>query len=220
MRSKRVHLSLLVAVVAALALGQSAAADRLPVRFNGGDQAAARAAVLKRADFGGVAGWSGGATRPDFAPTPCGGYEPKSSDLLVTGAAASKWEHTSGLVFMSETWVLKTTAMVKLDWQRSVERRGFLECLVERQFASAGEVRLLSFEQTPFPKLAPLCRRYRLLADYSGEGQTVRIMFDLIMIAKGRTEISMASVAPYAGRRGVEAAELRLAQALVRRASA
>ena len=220
MRSKRVHLSLLVAVVVALAFGHSAAADRLPVRFNGGDQAAARAAVLKRSDFGGVAGWKGGGTKPDFAPTPCGGYEPKSSDLLVTGAAASKWEHMSGLVFMSETWVLKTAAMVKLDWQRSVERRGFLECLIERQFAPAGEVRFVSFGQMPFPKLTPLSRRYRLLADYSGGDQTVRIMFDLIMIAKGRTEISMAAVAPYAARRGVEAAELRLARTLVGRATA
>lgn len=220
MRSKRVHLSLLIAVVSALVLSQSAAADRQPVRLNAGDQAAARAAVLKKADFGGVAGWKGGMTKPDFTPSPCDGYEPKSSDLLVTGAAASEWEHTSGLAFMSETWVLKSPAMVRLDWQRSVEHRGYLACLVEEQFASEAELRVVSFKQTAFPRLAALCRRYRLLVDYVGEGQTVRIMFDVILIGKGRTEISLASVAPYAARRAVEAAELRLARMLVGRAKA
>lgn len=220
MRSKRVHLSLLVAVLSALALSQSAAADRQPVRFNAADQAAARGAVLRKADFGGVAGWKGGLTKPDFKPSPCGGYEPKSTDLLVTGAAASEWEHTSGLAFMSETWVLRTPAMVKLDWRRAVEHRGYLECLVEKQFAGEAAMRLVSFEQTRFPKLAPLCRRYRLLVDYAGQGQTVRIMFDVILMGKGRTELTLASVAPYAARRAVEVAELRLARMLVGRATA
>lgn len=220
MRSKRVHLSVLVGVVSALVLSQSAAADRQPVRFNAGDQAAARAAVLKQADFGGVAGWKGGLTKPDFAPTPCGGYEPKSSDLLVTGAAASEWEHSSGLAFMAETWVLKTPAMVKLDWRRVVEHRGYLECVVEKQFASEAELKVVSFKQTRFPKLAPLCRRYRLLVDYTAEGQSLRIMFDVILLGKGRTEITLASVAPYAAHRVVEAAELRLARMLVGRATA
>lgn len=220
MRSKRVHLSLLVAVASALVFIQSAAADRQPVRFNSADQASARAAVLKKVDLGGVAGWKGGMTKPDFSPTPCGGYEPKSSDLLVTGAAASEWEHTSGLAFMSETWVLKTPAMVKLDWQRVVEHRGYLACLVEKQFASDAAFRVVSFKQTAFPKLAPLCRRYRLLVDYTGEAQTVRIMFDVILIGKGRTEITLASVAPYEARRAVEVAELRLARLLVGRATA
>ena len=220
MRSRRVHVSLLVAFVSALVLTQSAAADRQPVRFNAGDQAAARAAVLSKADLGGVAGWKGGPTKPDFTPTPCGGYEPKSSDLLVTGAAASEWQHTSGLVFMTEAWVLKTPAMVKLDWRRSVEQRGYIDCLIEKQFAGSTEMRVVSFKQTPFPKLAPLCRRYRLLVDYSSEGRTMRIMFDVIMIAKARTELSLVAVAPYAGRREVEAAELRLARMLVGRATA
>lgn len=220
MRSKRLHLSFLAAVCAALVFGQPAAADRQPVRYNAADQASARAAVLKQADFGGVAGWKGGVTKPDFTPSPCGGYEPKSTDLLVTGAAASEWSHSSGLSFMSETWVLKSPAMVKLDWQRSVERRGYLECSLEKQFAGETQLELVSFAQTAFPRLTPLSRRYRVLVDYTVEGRTARIMIDAILIGKGRTEISLISAAPYAARRAVEAAELRLARSLVARARA
>ena len=219
MRSKRVHLPLLVALASALAFSQAAAADRQPVSFNAADQAAARAAVLKKADFAGAAGWTGGMTKPDFTPSPCGGYEPKSSDLVVTGAAVSRWKHTSGAALVTEAWVLKTSAMVKLDWQRSVTRPGYLTCLVRKQFAEAG-TKIISLKQIPFPNLTPLTRRYRLLVDYTTQARSVRVMFDLILIGKGRTELTLTAVAPYAARAAVEATQLRIARKLVARATA
>ena len=45
-------------------------------------------------------------------------------------------------------------------------------------------------------------------------------MFDAIPIGKGRTEITLASAAPYAARYVVEAARLRFARALVAGVSA
>lgn len=219
-RIARLPLLLVAAAAAALTLAGAALADRQPVRFNAADQAAARAAVLKKTDFAGVAGWKGGATKPDFAPEPCAGYEPKSSDLLVTGAASSRWTHASGLAFYTEAWVMETAAMVKLDWRRVVERSGYLACTARAEFANDATMKFVSFKRTPFPKLAPLARRYRILVDYVAEGDTVRLMFDVLLLGKGRTELTLGTVAPYAARRTVEAAELRLARMLLARTRA
>jgi hypothetical protein len=220
MRSKRVHLPLLAAIASALVLSQAAAAAQMPVRINAADQAAARAAVLKSSDLGRVAGWKGGTSKPDFSQSACGGYEPKRSDLLVTGAAASEWTHTSGLVFMSEIWVMKTPAMLRLDWQRAVAHPGYAACLIRKAFANAPGTKVISFKQTTFPKLAPLSGRYRLLIDYTDRKPTLRMMFDTILIGKGRTELTFVAIAPYADRAAVDAAELRLARALAARATA
>ena len=219
MRSKRVHLALLAAIASALILSQAAAAEPMPVRYNAADQAAARAAVLKSSDLGGSAGWKGGLSKPDLSESPCGGYDPKRSDLLVTGAAESQWTHTSGLSFASEVWVLKTPAMVRLDWQRSVEHRGYAACLFKKAFVDA-TTKLVSFKQTTFPKLATLTRRYRLLVDYTGQAQRMRIMVDVILVGKGGPSSPSLAIAPYAGHAAVEAAELRLARALVSRVRA
>jgi hypothetical protein len=212
--------SLLVslAVLCALTFAGAALAEKWPVQYNAADQAAARAAVLKKSDLG-TAGWTGGARKPDFSPSECTTYQPKVSDLLVTGAAASAWSYAGALVFHSETWVLKTAAMVKLDWQRTVAHPSFLPCARE-EFGSEPNWKLVSVKRIGLPALAPLARRYRLVVDYTREGETVRLLVDLILIGKGRTEISLLTTAPYADRKPVEAAEVRLARALVARAKA
>ncbi len=217
MRVRR-GLTLFVAVLAGLAVAQAAFADKLPVRYTAADQAAARAAVMRKSDLGTATGWTGGATKPDLSEPACGGYEPKRSDLLLTGAASSRWKHTSGVSIVTEAWVLKSETMVKLDWQRTVEHPTHLLQCVKAQFASEPSAKFVSFKQIAFPRLASLSRRCRLLVDYVAEGQTIRVMADLIVIGMGRTEISLLTTAPYAARQAVEAAELRLAQALVARA--
>ncbi len=82
---------MLATALAGLAVIQAALAERYPVRYSVADQAAARAAVLKKSDLGAATGWEGGATKPDLSDHACGGYEAKRSDLLLTGAAASTW---------------------------------------------------------------------------------------------------------------------------------
>jgi hypothetical protein len=220
MRAKQVHLLLIAVTASALTLSQIAAAAQMPVKFNAADQAVARAVVLKRADVGRVAGWKGGTSKPDFSQSACGGYEPKRSDLLVTGAAASEWRHASGVMFMSEVWVLKTSAMVSLDWQRSVGHSGYMACVATQSFPNKPGTRLISYKQTTFPKLGSFSVRHRLLVEYSDQETTVKMMFDSILIAKGRTEISFLAVAPSTDRQALDAAEARLARALVSRAAA
>ena len=52
---------------AAVALADNG--NRQKIRFNAADQAAARAAVLRRSDLGSGADWKGGAKKPDLTKT-------------------------------------------------------------------------------------------------------------------------------------------------------
>ena len=64
------------------------AADKQPIRFNAADQAAAKAVTLKAADLG--PGWKGGPKKPDLSQDDkC---MTKVSDLVITGAASSKFQ--------------------------------------------------------------------------------------------------------------------------------
>ena len=64
------------------------AADKQPIRFNAADQAAAKAVTLKAADLG--PGWKGGPKKPDLSQDDkC---VTKVSDLVITGAASSKFQ--------------------------------------------------------------------------------------------------------------------------------
>jgi hypothetical protein len=220
---RRVNVALLAAALAALTCAAVAWAEAWPVKYNAADQAAARAAVLKKSDLGTATGWKGGATKPDFSPSTCTLQRPKVSDLLVTGAAAAEWTYAEALTFHSETWVLKTAAMVKLDWQRTVAHPSLVPCFRQEfgtQFGTQPGMKLVSIQRISLPKLAPLARRYRVLIDLTQEGETVRLLSDLILIGKGRMEISLLTIAPYADRQDVQAAEVRLARALVARAKA
>jgi hypothetical protein len=199
-------------------LAGAALAEKWPIKYNAADQAAARAAVLKKSDLG-ATGWKGGTTKPDFSPSTCTTYQSKVSDLLVTGAAASEWTYGGALSFHSETWVLKTAEMVKLDWRRTVAHPSLLPC-AKQEFGTDPDAKLVSAKRIGFPALAPLARRYRFVIDYTQQGETVRLLTDVILIGKGRFEISLLTTALYADRKPVEAAEVRLARALVARAKA
>src|ERR1700750_2535736 len=116
-----------------VASGASAgAADRVRVSFTATDVAAARVAVLRRADLGTAGGWSGGTRKPDLSTTmQCAGYAPKQSDLVVTGAAESDYRHV-GLQVQSVAEVLRTRAMVASDWRRTVTDPRAFGCLRTR----------------------------------------------------------------------------------------
>src|SRR5215470_9100169 len=163
--------AVLAAVFAAVALGSSSGAmasssDKARVSFTPADQAAARAAVLHRADLGTAGGWTGGATKPDLSSTlNCPGYTPKQSDLVVTGAAAANYHH-AGLVLQSQAQVLKTATMVALDWRRSVASPKAIACLRTTMAKSLPKgQRLVSFQKQPFPHLAQYAAAYRALVD-------------------------------------------------------
>jgi len=209
------RLLLAAALLLALVAAQAALAESPVTRFTLADQAAAKAVVLKAADLG--TGWKGGLSKPTVdGPPACAGWNPKQSDLVITGAAESQFT-AQGLMAFSGVQLYKTTRMIALDWQRTVVHPRMPNCLARDFAADAGEgVRVVSMKRLPFAKIAPYAARFRLLLEYT-EGETVRVFFDIVLVGRGRTAISLGFMAPYAGRAEVEVAELRLAKLLLAR---
>ena len=209
-----VFCGLLVALVVSVA----ASADNYRFGFTAVGQAAARAVVLRRADLGAVVSWKGGAKKPDLSAQPtCPNYQPKLSDLVVTGAAESDYS-TVGLELDSEVEVLQTAAMVRLDLLRSVTAT-FLPCL-RSQFAASARTKLVSLRRIPFPHLATFTAAFRLVTDIAVPAGTERVVVDVVVVGSGRTEITLTSTAPLVNKQVVAAADLRLVRILVGRARA
>jgi len=216
---RRAPWSVGAALVAALVVCGAASADKEKVQIVAADQSLAKNALVRLADLGSPAGWSGGQTKPT-PPTSftCGKYTAKQSDLVLTGNAAAKWMH-SGLQINSEAQVLKTENMVALDWQRTVTHAGVVDCL--RQKFAAGlpkGQKLVSFGPVAFPKVASHSAAFRGLVDVSTGNSTVRVLVDVVVVGAGRVELTLITTAPYVAREPIQAAEAHLVQVLAARA--
>jgi hypothetical protein len=191
---------------------------RQKVELNAADQAAARAVVLRRSDLG--PGWTGGRVKPDLtSQVSCASYHPKVSDLVVTGASESQFRGT-GIVLANEVEVFRTAAMVERDWRRSIVPAA-VPCLRRTLTKGLGtQAKVLSFGRIPFPKVGTHSAAFRGIVAVSALGQTVRVLLDIVLVGKGRTEISLDATAPAAAARAVSSAERRLARTLAARARA
>jgi hypothetical protein len=188
------------------------------IELNAADQAAARAVVLRRSDLG--AGWTGGRVKPDLtSQVSCASYHPKVSDLVVTGAAESQFRGT-GLVLANEVEVFRTAAMVDRDWRRSIVPAA-VPCLRRTLTKGLGtQAKVLSFGRIPFPRVGTHSAAFRGIVVVSALGQTVRVLLDIVLVGRARTEISLDATAPASAARVVSAAERRLARKLAARARA
>ena len=212
---------LAVALLGIAPLAGAGAADHARVSFNPVDLDAARAAVLRRADLATAGGWTGGTRKPDLSSSMhCSNYAPKQSDLVVTGAAEAD-DHHVGLELNSAAEVLKTPAMVASDWRRTVSHPrafGCLRTMLARSLPSSQ--RLVSFTRLRFPRLAPYAAAFRALVQVSVGGQQARVVVDMIVVGRSRTELTLSIGAPSAARTGLPAAEARLAKLLLARVRA
>jgi hypothetical protein len=210
------------AAAAALAFVGAAAADNWQVRLTPAGNAAARAAVVKRADLGTTAPWKGGPERPGLSPPPaCAGWKPKRSGLVVVGAAGSDWSVT-GIGVRSTAVVFRTAKMLALDWRRSVVAPQVMLCLRRSFEDGLGSTdRVASVRRVAVPKLATYTALMRVVLELAatGGGHTT-MMIDALTVGSGRTEIALWTTAPYGARAAIEPAELRLARALVARSRA
>src|SRR5438093_6091503 len=187
------------------------------IKFNAADQAAARAVVIRRADLG-SSGWQGGRVKPDLSGGPtCPNYHPKVSDLVITGAAKADFRR-SGFEFASQVQVLKTRRMVALDWRRSVLAPGVVSCLRRTLADGLGSTaKVISFAKLPFPHLSTYSALFRGVISVQAQGQTVRVLTDIVLVGRSRTEINLTIAGPAAAKSGISAAERRLARALLAR---
>ncbi len=209
---------LLVSAIAAFALVGLATAENYKIQLTPAGQAAARATVLKKADFAPAPGWKGGLKKADLSDQGplCPNFKPKESDLVINGVAESDWLHPSGFAIVSLSAVLRTAGMVELDWQRSVDAPTMLPCmskvLVEQVGANA---RLVSARRVAFPRLATLTDAFRINVGFSNS--KARMVIDLVFLGSGRTEMNLVFIAPLGAAADLHAAEIRLARILVSR---
>ena len=206
--------------VLAMVIVQVALAEVPVSRFNATDQAAAKAAVLKLADFGTGVGWKGGLDKnaKPFSSEDCPGlWEPKQADLVITGVATSEF-NAPGAHAASGVQVYKTSRMARLDWDRTVVAPAALACMKKQAAAdSTPSFRLVSMKRVPFPQIGQRpAFRMRIVADVTpaAGGAPVRMLIDGIAFGRGRTGISITFMFPYALRTAADAAEVRLAKTL------
>jgi hypothetical protein len=209
----------LVVVAAAWASGT----DKEPRHYTAADQALARAIVLTQSDLGSA--WKGGAKKVDTsAPPSCPNFQPRQSDLLVTGDAESEFsDAAAGVQYDSEAQILQTAHMVQLDWQRSIRQPGLLPCLRSILTKSLpADERIISVARVAIPKLATYGAEIRVVINVHGTTapKDVPVMIDELLVGRNRAEITLTTTAPYTERGPVEQSELRLAKLLVARAPA
>ncbi len=210
-----VPIAILAGATTALAAG-----GREQIKLNAHDNALARAAVVRSADLG-AAGWTGGLVKPDLSPPPsCPGYHPKQSDLVLTGVAESRFTRP-GLAVQSVAQLLMTSRMVTLDWQRTIETPGLVPCLRSHLGKSLGaSATVVSFAKATFPQVATYTAAFRAIVAVHAAGRTVRVLVDIVVFGRGRTELTLTTTAPAAAASLLAPTELRLARLLVARARA
>jgi hypothetical protein len=207
---------------AALVLIGSAAADQEQIRLTAEGQAAAKRAILTRADFAHAPGWSGGPVKPNLKSNPpCANFEPKQSDLVVIGAAESRFDHPAGIRFETEAQVFQTQRMVELDWQRTVDAPGAVAC--DRELAmkqSTAKEKVISFNRVSFPRIATHAARFRVVIATTSQGRAVNVFQDLLLFAKGRTELTISFISALTAESVVSEVEVGVAKKLLARARA
>lgn len=206
----------LVALVAAAAVG-AANPGKEKIALTAAGRKQAKAEVLHRSDLG--PGWSGGAKKPKLSSTmPCSGYRPKQSDLVLIGAAETKW-HSTGARIDSEAQVLRTPAMVRRDWRRTVLARQVMPCLRQgiKKSLKPSE-KLVSFRRVSFPHVARYTRAFRVIIDVAtSTGQVVPVEIDLLALGAGRNELTLSLTGPESAKASQRSAERTLARTLASR---
>ena len=201
----------LAVVVFALALvgsGAALAARGDPQRkLTPGDQARARAMLVRQVDMG-----------PAFRSTPVSGRDDfycaalDESDLTLTGEARSPSFASTVEFVSSQAYVYRTRADANASWQRGTSAAG-QKCLRQglRDELQGSTVRLVSFKKIAFPKLAQRSVAYRAIADQQG----VRVYLDLVALQEGRAQVAIVYGAGLSA--PPKAEELRLARTVARR---
>jgi len=208
-------LCLLTGVACANALGSGG--------MSGRDDGLARAAVLHAADFGSGSGWvsitppSGGSSAAGGANGSCAAAA-NTSGLSQTGHAVSAFR-APGFYVQSWATVLATAGMVQVDWRRSSPY--ILGCLRDsiQQSLPTG-TKLMSVGALAFPKVAPLLQAYRATVSVTAGGTAVPMIADMLIYARGRTELELLQVSPQSYAAQAKAAEQRIATLLSLRATA
>ena len=206
----------------ALACTGAALADNPTVKINTADQAKADASLLRLKDFAAVVGWTGGPTTPSKLTAPsCPGFNPKESDLVVTGHAEARFTYKSGgVIFDQDSQVLESADAVKTDFARTITPK-LADCLAYQLKSSGKGTKVLSVgvRQLGLPRIGDISAAYRAtVVIKTGTARTVTIVSDYVFFGQGRFEFSINVEAPVGEGGQLVPFETAMAQILVKRA--
>jgi hypothetical protein len=172
----------------------AAGPDQPTVRLTRADQATAVASLLRLSDF--ATGWKGGRTKTNPLTAPhCPGFDPKESDLVVTGHADASFTYPSNAVsFDQDVQVLESDADVRTDFARSIGTR-LGRCLAYR-LGHQKDVTAVHVEREHFPSVGSVSAAYRATLTLRDGKRTVTVTDDFIFFGVGRTEYSFNVAAP------------------------
>jgi hypothetical protein len=209
---------LLAAALIGLTFAAAAYGDAPTVRIKKADQAKAIAALLRRADLG--AGWRGGpvSTMP-LTPPNCPGFDPKESDLVVTGHADARYTFAQGGVELDQdVQVLDSPASVRKDFARGISPK--LSGCLAYQLQRMPNVSAANVVRVPFPPTGSVSAVYRALIDVRSGHRQGTLLSDYVFFGKGRVEYEFTIIAPVSAADQLTRFELGLAHILLRRARA
>jgi hypothetical protein len=198
-------------------LSALALADNPTVRIRSADQARAVAALLRQSDFG--AGWQGGQTKASALRAPsCPGFDPKQSDLVVSGHADARFTFPGeGAVVEQDVEVLASAAAVRKDFARTI-RPQLPPCLAYELQHSANVVSA-AVGKVPFPPTGAVSAAYRATVVVHRLRLRGVLVSDFVYFAKGRVEYLLEVSAPLGQQDQLGRFELALAQILLKRAA-
>jgi len=214
--------ALVTAAAATVALGLVGAALGDPldpkVKIVPRDQAAARAVLLTRADLGPA--WKGGATaNPSLKAPVCPSLRPDYSKLTVTGHTESRFDNgNGGFQVVADVEVWRTLAQARKH-MAALLQPALAKCIRYSVAKSVGttNVTLLPVQRQKIAKLADTTVHYRAPIGVKSGNQTFTILYDVLMLRKGRTEIYLNVVAPSTDEQQVTSFATRVARQLAER---
>jgi hypothetical protein len=200
-------------IITATALG-----DAPTVKISSADQAKAVSALLRRTDLG--AGWVGGPIKTSpLTPPNCPGFNPKESDLTVTGHADARYTFRQfGIELDQDVQVLATEDAVQTDFSRTISPE-LGHCLAY-QLGKLSGVAGVTVTRVPFPPTGTVSAVYRAeISVRTGKG-VGKLVSDYVFFGEGRMEYEFTVIAPVSARDQLARFESGLAQILLKRAGA
>jgi hypothetical protein len=192
---RAVRQALLTALVAAVvAVPIALAANGEPRHaFTNADQARAKAASLKLADFG--PGWKARISASSDSHPRCSTYNPNQSDLVETGKYDSPdFTRTADNSFVSvSTGIFKTAAMAKTGYGRvaSPKLPACFGELFAKGIKKPNSAKVISAREIRFPRVADRSNAYRLIASVKTPSVTVPITADIVLFNRGRADVAI-----------------------------
>jgi hypothetical protein len=170
-------------------------------QINAADQRKAASIVLKRGDF--VAGWKKSPSTPDGdTHVECPGFNPKASDLILTGEAEADFTAPQGFPsVLSFSNVFKTKAHANASWTRVV-KPAFASCVaseLKKGLESEGHrVAITRSGKIAFPRLSPRTAAFRVslnvTAVSNGKATTTPLTMYVVGLGHGRGDVGLLAM--------------------------